>query len=425
VTTSSSTGSSLQDAVGWTEPTQPTTAERDRVSHVLVVTNAWPPMAAGTGRTLRGMLGRRPHTTVLAPRGSEPGTAGGAVVKATLRFAGRAGGPFKLHSALQHLEVVLAPIVWCLTQRHQRPTVIICVQPLFSGVGGLLTKWLFRVPYVVLLHGEELTTMLQSSLPFRIRRQLLRTTLDHASALVCNAQHTRRLALEAYGIPSGRVHVIHPSVDSEHRPGWSREALATLRDELAGRDGSVVLMAGRLAEAHKGFDVAVEALPEISRRHPKVRLVIAGPGDQAPLRRLAEHLNVLEQVEFLGYVPPDRLSALFAVCDLFLLPGREVEGSAEGFGVVFLEAGLAGKPVVAGRAGGAPEAVLDGETGLVVDGQSPSAVAAAVDRLLADPALAARLGDNGRARVRREFDGRQQHDQLAAVLRTALSKAAV
>jgi len=422
--TPSQAGSSLEDAEGLTEAVGPVSAE-GRQPQVLVVTNAWPPMAAGTGRTLRGMLGRRPNTTVLAPRGSEPGLPNGARVQGTLRFSGRAGGLLKLHSALQHLEVVLAPVRWCFARPQSRPVLVVCVQPLFAGVGGLITRWIFGVPYVVLLHGEELTTMLRRGLGFRLRARLLRATLTRASALICNASHTRRLAVELYGLPPARAHVIHPSVDSEQQWDWSREQLDELRQKVAGEDGRIVLMAGRLAETHKGFDVAIEALPEILRGHPNVRLVIAGPDDQAALLDLARKHNVLERVVLLGYVEPSRLAALFAVCEVFLLPGREVEGNAEGFGVVFLEAGLAGKPVVAGRAGGAPEAVVDGETGLLVDGRSPSEVAGAVGRLLADRALAVRLGDNGRARVRRQFDGREQHDQFAGVLRTVLSPAVV
>jgi phosphatidylinositol alpha-1,6-mannosyltransferase len=127
---------------------------------------------------------------------------------------------------------------------------------------------------------------------------------------------------------------------------------------------------------------------------------------------------VAERVHFAGLADDATLAALFAACDLFLLPGREVAGSAEGFGVVFLEAALAGKAVVGGRVGGVPDAVVDGETGLLVDGRSSAEVARAVVRLLCDPALATRLGTRGRQRALAEFDGRRQHEQFENVLRT-------
>jgi phosphatidyl-myo-inositol dimannoside synthase len=148
--------------------------------------------------------------------------------------------------------------------------------------------------------------------------------------------------------------------------------------------------------------------------------VIAGPGDPAALATLAHSHGVGDHVVFAGQVPRHELSLLFSACDLFLLPGREVQGSAEGFGVVFLEAALAGKAAVGGRSGGVLEAVLDGETGLLVDGQVPREVAAAVVRLLSDPALAARLGRRARERVLEEFDGRRQQQQFTAVVEQVL-----
>jgi phosphatidylinositol alpha-1,6-mannosyltransferase len=93
-----------------------------------------------------------------------------------------------------------------------------------------------------------------------------------------------------------------------------------------------------------------------------------------------------------------------------------VKGTAEGFGVVFLEAALAGKAAVGGRSGGVGEAVLDGETGLLVNGSAPGEVASAVVRLLCNPALASGLGQRARERVLEEFDGRRQQRQFAALV---------
>ncbi len=126
----------------------------------------------------------------------------------------------------------------------------------------------------------------------------------------------------------------------------------------------------------------------------------------------------------MGHVDGETLHRLFAACDVFLLPGREVEGSAEGFGVVFLEAALAGKPAIGGRVGGVPEAIAEGESGLLVDGSSPGEVAAATVRLLCDRALAADLGARGRARALREFDGRRQHAEFEKVVRAVLAEEA-
>jgi phosphatidylinositol alpha-1,6-mannosyltransferase len=390
---------------------------------VLAVANAWPPMPAGTGRALRGMLGDRADTVVLAPREADPGASGGAAVLPRLRFARRARGPLKIHSLLQHAEIVAAPVVWCATQaRRNRPRLLVCIQPLFAGVGGLLVRRWFGIPYIVLAYGEELTTWLADRAPFRLRLRLMRAALAHASAVVVTSQKTRAMAMELHDVPAERIHVIYPAIDAAAPPVPAEDARA-LHARLAG-PGPMVLMVGRLAERHKGFDTAIAALPEILRQVPEARLVIAGPGAQDGLRDLARERGVEAAVTFMGHVNGETLHRLFAACDLFLLPGREVEGSAEGFGVVFLEAALAGKPAIGGRVGGVPEAIADGESGLLVDGSSAAEVAAATVRLLRDPAGAAELGARGRARALREFDGRRQHAQFEDVVRAVLAEQA-
>jgi phosphatidyl-myo-inositol dimannoside synthase len=385
---------------------------------ILAVVNAWPPMAAGTGRAVHGMLSDRPDTVVLAPRAASVTGTGRARVLPVFRFSLRARGPLKVYSALQHLEMVMAPLIWCAGRRpERRPSVVVAIQPLFAGVGALLVRRWFRIPFVVLVHGEELTTWRTDRAPFQLRHRLLGAVLGAASGVVCNSIKTRQLASDLYGVGDGKLHVIYPAVAGSQR-GEAGPQAAAIRQRFVGPGDHLVLMVGRLGETHKGFDTAIEALPLILAEQPGAHLVMVGPGDQASLRGLAHARGVAERVHFAGLADDATLAALFAACDLFLLPGREVAGSAEGFGVVFLEAALAGKAVVGGRVGGVPDAVVDGETGLLVDGRSSAEVARAVVRLLCDPALATRLGTRGRQRALAEFDGRRQHEQFENVLRT-------
>jgi phosphatidylinositol alpha-1,6-mannosyltransferase len=102
----------------------------------------------------------------------------------------------------------------------------------------------------------------------------------------------------------------------------------------------------------------------------------------------------------------------YAACDLFAMPNRDIDGDTEGFGLVFLEAASTGKPAVAGIAGGTGSAVVDGATGLRVDGENIEAITRALARLLADPAEAARMGLNGRMRVLDNFTHQRRVDQL-------------
>ena len=384
--------------------------------YVLAISNAWPPMANGTGYALHALVRDLPDLVALVPTaGTAPAGERGRVLRVLLH-SGRSGGPFKIHSLLQHVELVLAPVVWCLT--HRRPTVVVCSQPVFGGVAGLLVSKLFGVPYIVLGLGEEFTTLRQDRSPFQLRLRLLRATLRHAASIVCIAQNTRRLAVEIYGVPEAKLPVIVPSVDPSELDSVLADpvAIGLARKELTD-GGPMLLMAGRLAQAHKGFDRAIEALPTLLTSVPDAHLVIAGPGDPELLAALAARLGVGHRVHFLGLVSRARLLTLFAACDVFLLPGREVQGSAEGFGIVFLEAALAGKPSVAGRVGGAREAVVDGETGLLVNGESASEIAQAASLLLADPAYAQRLGAAARRRALAEFGGTRQRNEFAAIVR--------
>jgi phosphatidylinositol alpha-1,6-mannosyltransferase len=372
-------------------------------------------MAGGTGYALRGMIGGLPNAVVLTPRVAGLETGSSCRVIPTLRFGARAGGPFKLFSALQHLEMVLTSVLWSSRRGRQRPVLLVCVLPLFSGVGGLLVKRLLGIPFVTLVHGEDLTTMQDPRSPLGLRRRLVRATLRAASAVICNTEHTRGLAARLYDVPQRKLRVIHPAIDPAQHVLPSVAEASAFRESLVGRR-RLILMVGRLAQAHKGFDTAIQALPEILREVPDTSLVIAGPGDPEVLATLARTIGVAEHVVFAGLLPRSELDMLFSACDLFLLPSRDLKGTAEGFGVVFLEAALAGKAAVGGRSGGVAEAVLDGETGLLVNGSVPGEVASAVVRLLCDPALASRLGQRARERVLEEFDGRWQRRQFTAVV---------
>lgn len=390
--------------------------------YVLAISSAWPPMANGSGYAMKALIDGLPNIVAVVPRVPQDGGANHPWVIPRLRFSGRAGGPFKVFSALQHLEILSAPLRWCLRSRRRRPSLIVCNQPLFSGVSGLLARRLFGIPYIVLGLGEEFTTIARDRKPFQVRRRLLRHTLRHASVVVCISRNTRRLVAELYDIPPGNLEVIYPSVDvAELSAIPDASAVAAFRKTLTGRE-HVLLTVGRLAEAHKGFDTAIEALPAILREVPDTTLLIAGPGSQERLTELAHRLGVQDHVRFLGLVERTHLLMLYAACDVFLLPGREVDGSAEGFGIVFLEAAFAGKPVIGGRQGGVPEAVADGETGLLVDGASVAEVAEAAVRLLRDPICAQRLGASGRRRVMEQFDGRAQRESFARIVDRVLQR---
>jgi phosphatidyl-myo-inositol dimannoside synthase len=165
----------------------------------------------------------------------------------------------------------------------------------------------------------------------------------------------------------------------------------------------------------KGQDVLIRALPAIRRRVGGAALLVVGGGrDLSRLRRLALSTGVERDVVLTGGVPWAELPAYYGAGDVFAMPCRTRRGGldVEGLGIVYLEASASGLPVVAGNSGGAPDAVLDGETGYVVPGRSVPAVADRVASLLADRDEARAMGEKGRAWVEREW----RWDALAARL---------
>jgi phosphatidylinositol alpha-1,6-mannosyltransferase len=200
------------------------------------------------------------------------------------------------------------------------------------------------------------------------------------------------------------------------RPGAGGEDVRRRRG-LRGRP--VVVCVSRLVP-RKGQDVLIRALPAIRRRVPDTALLCVGGGPYLPtLRRLAREAQVEDAVVLTGSVPWDELPAHYDAGDVFAMPCRTRRGGleVEGLGIVFLEASATGLPVVAGRSGGSPDAVLEGETGHVVDGTSVEVVADAIASLLEQPERRAAMGGAGRAWVEKEW----RWDVLAGRLRGLLA----
>ena len=169
----------------------------------------------------------------------------------------------------------------------------------------------------------------------------------------------------------------------------------------------------------KGQDTLLRAWPAVLSRFPEAALLVVGGGPYAAdLRRLAARSGIAGSVHFTGPVPQAELPAHYAAGDVFAMPCRTRRGGldVEGLGIVYLEASAAGLPVVGGDSGGAPDAILDGETGYVVGGRDVSALAGRLTALLDDPAGARAMGEKGRAWVERDWSW----DAAAARLRSLI-----
>jgi glycosyltransferase involved in cell wall biosynthesis len=185
--------------------------------------------------------------------------------------------------------------------------------------------------------------------------------------------------------------------------GLESEPCATLGGLDTTLPAPFLLSVGGVSKAHtyKGVDMVIRAMPRILAAVPAAHYVVVGDGDnRRELERLAEREGVARRVRFVGEIRDAQLATLYRTCDLFVMPSRVSEcagqWTGEGFGRVYVEAALAGKPVVGSRGGGAAEAVLDGETGLLVDPLSLDEIAEAVVRLLSNPEAARSMGTRAR-----------------------------
>lgn len=227
-------------------------------------------------------------------------------------------------------------------------------------------------------------------------RQALRRIGNITDAITYVSNYTRTRFAAAFGPMAGLEHV--PSgVDTEH---FHPDQLAgeEIRRRYRLSERPTVVCVSRLVP-RKGQDMLIRALPALRRRVPDVAVLLVGGGPyRTRLARLAAALEVHEHVVFAGSVPAPELPAHYAAGDVFAMPARTRGGGldVEGLGIVYLEASATGLPVVAGRSGGAPEAVLDEVTGHVVDGRDLTQLTETIGALLSDPVRAQRMGQAGR-----------------------------
>ncbi|MFE0473015.1 glycosyltransferase family 4 protein [Streptomyces sp. NPDC058947] len=235
-------------------------------------------------------------------------------------------------------------------------------------------------------------------------RQLLRRIGDTTDTITYLGEYTRsRIAGALTPEAAARMVQLPPGVDEKtFHPGSGGEEI---RARLGLTDRPVVVCVSRLVR-RKGQDTLIRAMPRILAAEPDTVLLIVGGGPyEKDLRRLAHETGVAASVRFTGSVPWSELPAHYGAGDVFAMPCRTRRGGldVEGLGIVYLEASATGLPVVAGDSGGAPDAVLDGETGWVVRGGSPEEAADRITTLLGDAGLRRRMGERGRAWVEEKW----------------------
>lgn len=288
---------------------------------------------------------------------------------------------------------------------------LVIIDPAFPL--GLLGPTL-GIPYGVILHGAEIAA--PGRLP--VAHRLMREVLSRSKIAICAGEYPAAEVRRICGPSSPPIVVVPPGVDtSRFRPlSAGEKAKARAHFDLP-PDGPLVVSVSRLVP-RKGMDVLIEAGAGLSSSFLDLTIGVGGTGrDTGRLSRLVASTGA--PVKLLGRVSEDALPQLYGAADVFVMACRDrwLGLEQEGFGIVFLEAASCGVPQVAGRSGGAAEAVVDGETGIVVDDpKDPGKVAAALRRLLSEPGLRSSMGEAARRRVVESYDYGNLSFRLAAAL---------
>ncbi len=362
------------------------------MNKTLVITNDFPPRAGGIQAFVHGVLLNQPHDSVVvyAPKW-----------KRCEQFD--AEQPFPV---IRHRTSLMLPEPMVLNKAREIARDYQCDRVLFGAAAplGLLAPRLKSQgmgPIVAMTHGHEAAW---ATTP--VAKSVMRSIGDSVDTVTYLGEYTRsRIASAMRPEAAARMRRLVPGVDAQSFHPRVRDEGATVRAALGLADRPVVVCVSRLMP-RKGQDTLIRALPMIQRQVPDAALLIVGGGPyRSRLDALVAETGQADSVVLTGSVAWEELPRHYAAGDVFAMPCRTRNRGwdVEGLGIVYLEAGAVGLPVIAGDSGGAPDAVLDGETGFVVDGTDLQQVADRVAMLLKDSELAHTMGARGRQWVEQRW----------------------
>lgn len=386
----------------------------------LLLTFDFPPMDGGIARWMAEIAIRYPSQELIVSTGAMPGSE-----TTDLRFPNRID---RLGVPARRLKTLQGLVQW-----SRRVTALIAEHSAgFIWCGNLRpaaypAKWAHErsgIPYGVIVHGGDLLALRINYVDSRIKRAAARALLGTAEVLVAGSRWTHDLAcdvLRELGLPerTGRVRVVPLGTDPLiFHPGLDPRSFAEANRLPTGR---WLLTVARLVP-HKGIDTTIRALGLLAPRFPDLRYAVVGRGgERGALAELAREEGVEDRVHFLTNITDEHLPLAYALATIYVGVSRQTPKDVEGFGISLLEAQASGKPVVAGRSGGMPDAVHDGETGVLADPEDSGSVAAAIAEFLAQPARAERFGKAGREAVERFFNWPRVVADLRAISAEARS----
>ncbi len=276
------------------------------------------------------------------------------------------------------------------------------------GYIGILCRKLAGVKFIIFSHGTD-TQMAVRNL---WKKLMCSWICKNSSLVVFNSDSLKRRFTEHFPICKQKSKVLYPCPERNFLQKPKHDVIDGLKKQYALIGKQVILSVGRLDEG-KGFSHFIRALPKILKNSPHIVWMIVGDGPKRDgIIEDIQKNNLQNVVRFIGEVAHGEIKKFYYLADLFVLLTHPNEGREEGLGLVFLEAAAAGLPVVAGRSGGVEEAVLHGQTGVIIDTRDQSTIVKTVSCLLKNRDYARKLGMAGRQRIEQEFMWDEKLKQL-------------
>lgn len=373
---------------------------------VLVVTNDFPPKVGGVNYYVAHLMARFPsgEVTVFAP--DWPGAEGFDATFPHPVHRWPEQSMYPTPAVRRRLDELVSEV---------RPDILLFGAAVPLALLGRHVRRTTGIPFAAFTHGVEIWN---AKLPVATR--FLKILGDQAALLTCVSRWQAEILRKAIG-DGPRIEMLPPGIDAERfHPAVSELEVR----ERHGLDADPVVCCVSRLVLRKGQDQVIRALPAVAAEFPDVRFLVVGSGpDYGRLRALAARKRVEDRVVFAGEVPYEDLPMYFRAGDVFAMPNRSRKWGleVEAFGAVFLQAAAVGRPSVAGDSGGAPEAVFDGETGVIVDGTDTASVAHGILTLLGDRERAEKMGALGADRVHRDLTWEALSRRLRGLLVDALA----
>lgn len=297
------------------------------------------------------------------------------------------------------------PSIFCLKRKLTQNKIdyLIVGHILPLGTAAYIVSFFRPIKYAVVLHGMDLAFALQNP----HKQFISKLILKKANNIICANSFVQEKLFEFLPGVKNKTTIVNPGIESGV-PDSDPDDIENIKNSYNLEDKIILLSLGRLVK-RKGVDRTIEALAQLPEElNHNLIYFIAGAGPQEEYLKQLVLPQFVKKIVFLGELKDFEKWAWLKLCDIFVMPSRDISGDFEGFGIVYLEANLCNKPVIAGTSGGVRDAVVNEETGLLVDPDKVDEIGRSIVRLMSDPALRERLGKQGHDRAIREFNWEKQ-----------------